>query len=175
VDLAAKDADFFNGFMRQIMLGSSSGEELDRTGFRMKLSFIEDMKPRDQVHATLGLQMATINELLMKYLGRLGRSQTPTEAAIYGRLVTTLARTYNDQIETHKRYGRADEPRVRVPNASDQDVGRAILARLTQNTDVALPKAGPPPLAITDNRQPLAIADNRQRGGVPRVRLDKHE
>ena len=71
----------------------------------MRLSFIEDMKPRDQVHATLGLQMATANEHLMKYVGRLGRSQTPAEAATYGRPVTTLARTYNDQIETHKRYG----------------------------------------------------------------------
>jgi hypothetical protein len=57
--LGAKDEDFFHGLMRQ-MLTYTSGEVDDDIALKMMISFIEDVKPKDQVHAALALQRPCI-------------------------------------------------------------------------------------------------------------------
>jgi hypothetical protein len=122
--LGAKDDDFFYGLMRQ-MLTYTSGEVDDDLALKMMISFIEDVKPKDQVHAALGLQMAAMHQNVMKFIELLSKSTTLAEFTIYGRIVTALGRAYTDQMAAHKHYSSTNEPSVRVQNVSVQDGGRA--------------------------------------------------
>jgi hypothetical protein len=112
----------------------------------------------------------------MTFSDRLGRAKTLPDFAAYGRLlVTALARTFGDQMATHKQYGSANEPSVRVQNVSVQDGGRAIVGNVTQNVGIAPPpdNADRAPLTVTDAKLgPPLLAPKRQR--VPRVRLKKN-
>jgi hypothetical protein len=166
-DLGAKDHHFGLGLVQQIMAASASnkgGDDLDDIKFKMIISMIKDMKPQDHVHAALALQMAAVHQNVMKFSNRLGRSTTQAEVVINGRLLASLMRTYLEQMETHQRYGRANEQDRRSQVAGSQNA-----AALPNNT-------APPPLAITYAKSTaMPPVSEPRRVRVPRVPLKKHE
>jgi len=163
-DLGAKDHHFGLGLVEQIMAASKGGGDLDDVTLKMIISMIKDMKPQDHVHAALALQMAAVHQNVMKFSDRLGRSTTQAEVVINGRMVASLMRTYLEQMETHQRYGRANEQDRR-----SQVVGSQNAPALPNNT-------APPPLAITYAKSTaMPPVSEPRRVRVPRVPLKKHE
>jgi len=171
--LGAKDRDFFVGLMEQVSIASTRDGKIDGVALKMTLSFIEHMKPQDQVHAALGLQMAAVHEHAMKFLVRLGGSATESELAVYGRLVASLMRTYREQIETHQRYSSANEPGVRGQNSSVQSGGGPMMGK---NSPALPDHTAPPTLALTYAKPAALPGDGEpQRERVPPARLQRDE
>jgi hypothetical protein len=170
-DLGARDKDFTDGLMHQMLSANFENGELDDGNFRMMLSFVEGMDPRDPPHAALGLQMALINKHAVKTSKRLDKANTQAEETTYGRLFTSLTRTFGAQLLVHKRYGDTTKPDVKVQHVSVRDGGQAIVGNVTQNAAEALPNnAAPAPLAITDAKSaPVPRLSKQGHPSVPRV------
>jgi hypothetical protein len=125
------DLDFYNGLISQLSRINSNRGEIDRPRLDFMLSVIKDLKPRDQLEAMLGAQMAAVHTSSMMVAHRLAVSDNIPEQDSTERALNKLTRTYAAQMETLKRY-RSGESHT-VQNVSVADGGQAVVANVTHS------------------------------------------
>jgi hypothetical protein len=149
--IGTTDLDFQHGLMSQLVALNDDHGEGDYHRANFMLSVIKGLKPRDQLEAMLGAQMAAVHVGAMVLARRLIASeniihQDSTEGAL-----NRLTRTFANQMECLKRY-RASGPQT-VQNVSVGEGGQAIIANVSQPpTDPMPPKdvAPAPPTGETN-------------------------
>jgi hypothetical protein len=124
------DPDFYNGLISQLATFNADRGEFDFHGLNYMLSVIKDLKPRDQLEAMLGAQMAAAHVNAMIVAKRFKDAKNVVEQESLGRSYSKLSRTFTSQLECLNRY-RASGPQM-VQNVSVGQGGQAIVANLGQ-------------------------------------------
>jgi len=153
--LGIADRDFIRGPSQQLINADSvSGGG----GLEFVASAIHDIKPKDQLEAMLGAQMAVVHMAAMKFIAQLGVA--PEMAYDYvERSVTKLMQTFSTQMLTLKRYRIGGEQKVTVQHVSVGDGGRAIVGPVTQN---AIERPADAPALANDRGSAERLDDNEE-------------
>lgn len=143
---------------------------LEDSSFDSILSVMLTQNPKDPLELMLINQMTSVNALVMKYIGRLGKSQTISEIDIAERTLNKLARTFATQFGALHRFRSDADPKVTLQQNVSVTADQAIVDTVTQNPrDENKADAATTPAAITDARStPMPIIEgNEQLVTVP--------
>lgn len=116
------DRDFLDGLIFFLTQANTVDGEFCKLGLDFMLSVIKGLKPRDQVEAMLGAQMATVHIAAMRAARRLASAINVHELETAERIFIKLTRTFVSQMEALRRY-RMDRAHTAVANDR-----RAIIA-----------------------------------------------
>jgi hypothetical protein len=110
--LGTADNDFFEGLIRQLAHTNSREGKIDEIAFRLMVSVIKGIKPKDQLESMLAAQMAAVHQVTMTLAARLNRAErtNPLDIAAFNK----FARTFATQLEALKRYRTGGEQKVTV-------------------------------------------------------------
>jgi hypothetical protein len=168
--MGAKDEDFFDGYMRHMWEANSRGGEVDVMDFRFAISFVEDLKPRNQRESALGLQMAMAHLYAMRYAQRLSKADNIAAMELYERIFTKMTRSYVALLEAFNAIRNEKGPGVTVQNFSVKDVNQAIVGNINHGARDGVPvmAADSPPVITDAGATPIA---NVRPQRIERVRL----
>jgi len=170
-DVGAKDKDFFHGYMRHMWEAHWRGGEVDDMDFRFVISFVEDLKPRNQLAAALALQLAITHLYTMRFAQRLSTATDIPGIEFYERLYTKMTRSFVTQLEAYKAYNN-NEVGITVQNFSVKDVNQAIVGNITHNGRGGEPVMTAAPLPATTGASLTPMQRERQ---PERVRIEKRD
>ena len=88
------------------------------------------LQPKDQIEATLGVQMAAIHMATMNAAASMGGAKTWELKEAQERALNRLARTFVAQVEALKRYRSKGEQRVIVERVTVEKGGQAIVGNV---------------------------------------------
>jgi hypothetical protein len=173
--LGTADMDFFSGLIMQ--LSKAGGGEANELVLNFMLAVIKGIKPRDQMEAMLGAQMAAVHLATMRSSRDLAEADSLPHRDSAERTFNKLARTFLSQMEGLKRYRMGGEQTVTVQQVNVGEGGQAIVGNVTQGQQDAVPNHIPPqPLAIThDPTLPMPIIGSNQGVPVPAPRDAKRK
>ena len=100
-------------------------------GINFALAFVAGMKPRDQLEAALGVQMAAVHHATMNAVEKLGAATKREVAELHEKALNRLARTFAAQMEALKRYRSKGEQRVYVERVNVSDGGQAVIGNVS--------------------------------------------
>jgi hypothetical protein len=153
----SRDPDFVFELLRQVANTTPNSRSADEQGIKFMMSVISGLKPRDQIEAMIGAQMATLHSAMMTAANRLAHAETLAEMDSAERAVNKLGRTFAALIETLKRYRNGGDHNVVVQHMSIAEGGQAIVGNLTRSARKSKPqKAAKKMTALIDDRQPAA-------------------
>jgi hypothetical protein len=125
------DKDFLDGVISYLQVVNTPEGEFEKRGLDFMLSVVKGLKPRDQVEAMLGAQMAAVHVASMRLACRLASAINVLEVDSAERTFIKLIRAFASQIECLKRY-RGDGPQT-VENVSVADGGQAVIGNVTHS------------------------------------------
>jgi hypothetical protein len=108
--IGTTDLDFLHGLISQLVAVNDDHGEADYGRLNWMLSVIKGLKPRDQLEAMLGAQMAAVHVSAMVVARRLIASENIIHQDSMEGALNRLTRTFTTQMECLKRY-RASGPR----------------------------------------------------------------
>ncbi len=94
------------------------------------LSIVKGIKPRNQVEAMLGIQMAAIHMATMRAAANLSAAKTGKAFELYERSLNKLGRTFTTQMEALKRYRSKGNQRIVVERVNVSEGGQAIVGNV---------------------------------------------
>ncbi len=100
-------------------------------GINYALAFVAGMKPRDQLEAALGMQMAAVHHATMNAVEKLNAATKREMAELHEKALNRLARTFAAQMEALKRYRSKGEQRVYVERVNVSKGGQAIIGNVS--------------------------------------------
>ena len=165
--LGTSDLDFYNGLVRQLANAVSASGRLDERDLNFMLAVIKGVKPKDQVDAMLGAQMAATHMAILKFAQRLDQAETTQQVDSITRAFNQLARTFTAQMEALKRYRTGGEQKVTVQHVSVSEGGQAIVGNVTQTAREPVPESAAPPALTHSKEPPMPIISEPERGAVP--------
>ncbi len=175
--LGTVSIDFVYGLLSQLADASSPGREINEDRLNFMLAVVKGIKPKDQLEAMLGAQMAAIHLAIMSFVRQLPQVQTLPQQDSAERALNKLARTYTTQMEALKRYRTGGEQKVTVQHVSVSEGGQAIVGNVTQagrETTPKKPENSTP--ALTDaQKSPMTILGEASRPPVPSRRRQKDD
>jgi hypothetical protein len=129
---ASNSIDPVNARAQELLryLGSVGADNESR--YNAALSFIESMKPQDQVEALLLVQMYVTHDAAIRALSQLGSAEWVPTAQTFGNLATKLLSTSQTQMETLARLRRGGEQVVRHVHVDNRG-GQAVIAENVHN------------------------------------------
>jgi len=130
--LGTVSSDFVHGLLSQLANAGSQGRAIDEAGLNFMLSVIKGIKPKDQLEAMLGAQMAAMHMATMTFARRLAHVETIQQQDSAERALNKLARTFATQMEALKRYRTGGEQKVTVQHVSVNEGGQAIVGTVNQ-------------------------------------------
>ena len=137
------------------------------------LSVMRGQNPRDHFELMLIIQTVGLNDLVMKYIGLLGRADRAIEIDVIERTLNKLARTFATQLEVLQRC-RSGEPKVTLQQNVSVSGGQAIVGTVNQNhrevskaNDAMIPPAivdarSTPMPIIEGNEEPVTVSAKRK-------------
>jgi hypothetical protein len=177
--LGTADSDFCDGIINQLIRAASHDGKVNERELNFMLSVIKGIRPKDELEAMLGAQMAAVHVTSMKLANQISDSETLQQQDSAERAFNKLTRTFIMLVEALKRHRTGGEQKVTVQHVSVSEGGQAIVGNVTQTSrEVASKKSGKLVLPVTDARQPaMAIVENRARSPVAarRRRNDEKE
>jgi hypothetical protein len=172
--LGTTDLDFSMGLIGQLANAGSKGSEVDVGSVNFMLSFIDGIKPRDQVEAMLAAQMAAVHIATMTFARRLAHVDNIQQQDSAERAFNKLMRTFTTQMEALKRYRTGGEQKVTVQHVTVAEGGQAIVGNVTQGRREAAPDKAVPPVALTDAKTaPMPIVEAKSQVPIPLPRTSK--
>jgi hypothetical protein len=174
-DVGANDTDFLRGYMRQMWEANTRGGEVDVMDFRFALSFVEDLKPRNQRERALGQQMAMAHLYAMRFAQRLSKADNIAAMELYERIFTKMTRSYVAQLEAFNAMRNEKGPGVTVQNFSVKDVNQAIVGNINHSAGDGVPvmAADSPPVITDAGATPIANVRPQRIERVQLVRRKK--
>ena len=100
-------------------------------GINYALAFVAGLKPRDQLEAALGMQMAAVHHATMNAVEKLGAATKREVAELHEKALNRLARTFAAQMEALKRYRSKGEQRVYVERVNVSEGGQAVIGNVS--------------------------------------------
>jgi hypothetical protein len=143
------DNDFLNGIIGQLAHTNSRNGQADNAAFRLMVSVIKGIKPKDQLESMLAAQIAAVHQVTMTLAARLNLAERadPQDIAAFNKLV----RTFATQLEALKRYRTGGEQKVTVQHVSVSEGGQAIVGNVTH----AAPETAPEKVVILAPASPM--------------------
>jgi hypothetical protein len=129
--IGAKDVDFLDGLLKQLVNAGTQGRTADEHGLNFMLSVVKGIEPKDQVEAMLAAQMAAVHMSTMTFARRLAHVENIPQQDSAERAFNELARTFAAQVEALKRYRSGGEQTVRVEHVTVNEGGQAIVGTVT--------------------------------------------
>lgn len=121
---------FTLGTIDALAKAAQLGGDLDEGQLNYALSMVYGLKPKDQVEATLAVQMAAIHLATMNTAAGLGGSKSLQVKEMHERALNRLSRTFVAQVEALKRYRSKGEQRVYVERVNVEKGGQAIVGNV---------------------------------------------
>ncbi|RWX70514.1 hypothetical protein EN780_03050 [Mesorhizobium sp. M4B.F.Ca.ET.089.01.1.1] len=128
--IAADSNTFTLGTIDALAKAAQLGGDLDEGQLNYALSMVYGLKPKDQIEATLAVQMAAIHLATMNTAAGLGGSKTHEMREVHERALNRLSRTFVAQVEALKRYRSKGEQRVYVERVNVQKGAQAIVGNV---------------------------------------------
>lgn len=129
--LGARDADFLDGLLSQLVNAGTQGPKADERGLNFMLSVVKGVEPKDQVEAMLAAQMAAVHMATMSFARRLAHVDNIPQQDSAERAFNKLARTFAAQVEALKRYRTGGEQKVTVEHVTVNEGGQAVVGNVT--------------------------------------------
>ena len=131
--LGSAGSDFVDGLLAQA--GLICRDDLGTNEYERQLNFIlsvvRSIKPRDEIEAMLGAQMATVHMASMTFARRLAHVDNIAQQDSAERAFNKLTRTFTTQVEALKRYRTGGEQRVTVQHVNVNEGGQAIVGNVS--------------------------------------------
>src|SRR5690242_13969538 len=133
------------------------------------MSIITGLKPRDQIEAMIGAQMAAVHYAIMTAAHRLAHAKTLAGRDSAEREVNEFGRTFATLVDTFDRHRNGGEQNVMVQHLAIAEAGQTIVGNLTRSAKKSKPQmAAKKMAALIDGRQPAAeIIQEPTRAKVP--------
>lgn len=128
--VGADNTAFLMGALDSVGSLAQKGGALSEVHMNFALSMVAGIKPKDQIEAVLGIQMAAIHIATMQAAACVGGSKTREVYEGYERSLNRLARTFAAQVEALKRYRSKGEQRVYVERVNVEKGGQAIVGNV---------------------------------------------
>ncbi|RWF84541.1 MAG: hypothetical protein EOR36_27390 [Mesorhizobium sp.] len=134
--IASNGGDFIRGTIDALAMLSQQGTQVNEKHMNYAASMVAGLKPRDQLEATLGVQMAAVHLATMQAAANMGGSRTHEVREVYERALNRLARTFAAQVQTLKQYRSKGEQRVIVERVTVEKGGQAIVGTVAHGGGV---------------------------------------
>ncbi|TIX84912.1 MAG: hypothetical protein E5V27_04615 [Mesorhizobium sp.] len=128
--MAADSGVFLEGTLDSLAKIAQVGSVVREGEMNYALSMVCGLRPKDQIEATLGVQMAAIHMATMNAAMCMGQAKTWELKESQERALNRLARTYVAQVEALKRYRSKGEQRVIVERVNVEKGGQAIVGNV---------------------------------------------
>jgi hypothetical protein len=158
--IGTNDPDFLCGLMSQLVaVNDDCGESNDRR-LNFMLSVIKGLKPKNQLVAMLGAQMAAVHLAMMVYARRMLASENGIQQDKAEVAFNRLARTFSAQVECLQSC-QAGGPQI-VQNVSIGEGGQAIVANVNQPPNEPMPPGVVAPEPPTGETTVIPLALKRR-------------
>ncbi|RWN99526.1 hypothetical protein [Mesorhizobium sp.] len=128
--VGADSGTFLAGTLDSLAKAAQVGSVVREGEMNYALSMVCGLRPKDQIEATLGVQMAAIHLATMNTALCMGEAKTWELRESQERALNRLARTYVAQVEALKRYRSKGEQRVIVERVNVEKGGQAIVGNV---------------------------------------------
>lgn len=122
--------DFLNGLMADAVEFTAHRRRDRGEVLEQAMSIIRGVKPRDEIEALLGTQMAAIHIATMTAAMRLAEAEDSRRYEVSLNAVNKLARTFTTQVEALKRHRSKGEQRVYVERVNVNEGGQAVIGNI---------------------------------------------
>jgi hypothetical protein len=122
---------FLEGMFSQLSHASARGQNVDEKDLNFMVAVVASIKPKEEIEAMLGAQMAAVQMASMTFARRLANAETLEQRDYAERAFNRLTRTFAAQLEALKRYRTGGEQKVTVEHVTVNSGGQAIVGRLT--------------------------------------------
>ncbi|RWQ27546.1 hypothetical protein [Mesorhizobium sp.] len=134
--VGADSGTFLAGTLDSLAKAAQVGAEVREGEMNYALSMVCGLRPKDQIEATLGVQMAAIHLATMNTAMFMGQAKTWELREAHERALNRLSRTYVAQVEALKRYRSKGEQRVIVERVNVEKGGQAIVGNVAHGGGV---------------------------------------
>ncbi|TIM78518.1 MAG: hypothetical protein E5Y58_02900 [Mesorhizobium sp.] len=134
--VGADSGTFLAGTLDSLAKAAQVGSVVREGEMNYALSMVCGLRPKDQIEATLGVQMAAIHLATMNTALCMGEAKTWELRESQERALNRLARTYVAQVEALKRYRSKGEQRVIVERVNVEKGGQAIVGNVAHGGGV---------------------------------------
>ena len=108
-----------------------AGSGISEVGINAALAFIEGFAPRNEVEASLAVQMACTHSATMSVLGRLGPAAgTEDHVCRFAAAAARLIRAYSMQLEAYRRLRNGGDQYVRVEHVHVNEGAQAVIGNV---------------------------------------------
>ncbi|TIL25727.1 MAG: hypothetical protein E5Y88_12325 [Mesorhizobium sp.] len=128
--IGADSGTFLAGTLDSLAKAVQVGSVVREGEMNYALSMVWGLRPKDQIEATLGVQMAAIHIATMNAAMFMGQAKTWELREAHERALNRLSRTYVAQVEALKRYRSKGEQRVIVKHVTVREGGQAIVGNV---------------------------------------------
>ncbi|MER9755400.1 hypothetical protein NKJ46_18420 [Mesorhizobium sp. M0166] len=135
--VGADNGTFLAGTLDSLAKVAQVGNVVREGDMNYALSMVCGLRPKDQIEATLGVQMAAIHIATMNSAMCMGEAKTWELREAHERALNRLSRTYVAQVEALKRYRSKGEQRVIVERVNVEKGGQAIVGNVAHGGGVA--------------------------------------
>lgn len=162
--IGTADFEFYNGLLAQLAGAASQGSEINLRDLNFMLAAVKSIKPKDELEAMAGAQMAAVHVSAMESARQLAYATGPMEREFAQRAFIKLTRTFTMQMEALKRYRTSGEQKVTVQHVSVTGGQTAIVGSMTQAAGNTVAKqASDNTPALTDPRHAaMPIIEQRE-------------
>jgi hypothetical protein len=158
--IGTRDSDFLHGLMSQLVAVNDECGQADIHRINFMLSVIKGLKPKNQLVAMLGAQMAAVHLVMMAYARRMLASENCIEQDTAEGAFNRLARTFSAQVECLQSC-QASGPQI-VQNVAIGEGGRAIVANVNQPPNESMPPGVVAPEPPTGETTVIPLALKRR-------------
>ncbi|WP_419694926.1 hypothetical protein ACN2CC_32690 [Mesorhizobium muleiense] len=134
--VGADSGTFLAGTLDSLAKIAQVGSVVREGDMNYALSMVCGLRPKDQIEATLGVQMAAIHMATMNAAMFMGEAKTWELREAHERALNRLSRTYVAQVEALKRYRSKGEQRVIVERVNVEKGGQAIVGNVAHGGGV---------------------------------------
>lgn len=124
---ASGNTTVVHGLISQVAKLGSHGNRIDPEASDFVLGFLDAMNPQDAAETLLLTQMASVHLSTMMLARRLNHVETIQQQDAAERALNKLARTYQAQMDSLKRYRTKVQQTVRVEHVNVEAGGQAIV------------------------------------------------
>ncbi len=128
--LSSEHDAFTSGMLDAATRITRTPGRVSEEGMNFALAFVAGIKPRDQLEAALGMQMAAIHRATITAAEKLCTATRHEMADVHEKALNRLARTFAAQTEALKRLRNKGEQRIFVERVNVSEGGQAIVSNV---------------------------------------------
>ena len=164
--LGTSSSDFVTASLHQLQAAAQfPGSGISEVGINAALAFIEGFAPRNEVEASLAVQMACTHGATMSVLARLGPAAgTEDHACRFATAAARLIRAYSMQFEAYRRLRHGGDQYMRVEHVHINEGAQAVIG----NVRASEPERGQAPETQmrADKEQPRGLEMGKKSVGT---------